>query len=94
MATYIYKAKKNTAETVDGEIKAHSQDEAIELINQLGLLPISVQMQDSDKKYRGAKYSMKLASRERYIFTKQLELCMVADMVLLRLLLVVFYQLL
>ncbi len=42
MTTFTYKAKKNTAETVSGEISANSQDEAIDLINQLGLLPVSV----------------------------------------------------
>jgi len=40
MTTYTYKAKKGTTETVTGQIKAQNQDEAIDLINQLGLLPV------------------------------------------------------
>ena len=42
MLVFTYKAKKENAETVVGDIEAHDADEAIELVNRMGLLPISV----------------------------------------------------
>jgi len=72
MITYKYKAKKSNAQSVEGEIKAASQDEAIELINQLGLLPVSVIAQSSDDHIELVNSRARIKSKERYIFTKQL----------------------
>jgi len=73
MNTYIYKAKKNTAETISGQIKAGSQEEAIDLINQLGLLPISVKpSQSSQQTQTKRKFSGKVTSKELYLFSQQL----------------------
>ena len=42
MPTFNYKAKKGTGETVTGHIEAQNQDEAIDVLNRLELLPITV----------------------------------------------------
>ncbi len=42
MPTFYYKAKKDSTQTVSGQINANHVDEAIDLINQLGLVPVSV----------------------------------------------------
>jgi type II secretory pathway component PulF len=72
MTTFLYTAKKDTAETVSGQVAARNQDEAIEYINQLGLLPVSVLPesvdQDTDKK--GSIRQVKL--KELSVFTRQL----------------------
>ena len=46
MITYTYKAKRKSSETVAGEIVATTQEEALELIEQLGLLPVSIEEQN------------------------------------------------
>lgn len=73
MTTYIYKAKKNASETVAGKINASSEDEAIDLINQLGLLPIAVEEEEygSDASIANVKKT-KIRSREVYLFSRQL----------------------
>jgi len=72
MITYTYKAKRANAETVTGQISAQSQDEAVELINQLGLLPITVDpLAGKDEPVHLSKHR-KIPSKETYIFTRQL----------------------
>ena len=46
MTTFTYTAKKTNAETVTGTINAQSEDEAVDLISQLGYLPVRVQVKD------------------------------------------------
>ncbi|MBF0523195.1 MAG: type II secretion system F family protein [Candidatus Omnitrophica bacterium] len=72
MATFIYKAKKGTTETVTGQITARNQDEAIELINQLGLLPISVTSQSDNDIVADPQIVRKIKRKEIYIFNRQL----------------------
>lgn len=43
MSTFRYRAKENSGNTVEGLIEALSTDEAVEKINQLGLLPVRVE---------------------------------------------------
>ena len=42
MPTFIYKAKKDAANTVNGQINAANAEEAVDMIHQLGLVPVSV----------------------------------------------------
>ena len=72
MTTFIYKAKKSTAETVAGQITAQSHEEAVELINQLGLLPISVEPQINSGTALDLSRPRKVKSRTLYIFSRQL----------------------
>lgn len=71
VTTYSYTAKKRNAETVEGTINASSEEEAVDLINQLGLLPVSVIPFEPTK--RKVKHlEKKLKSKERLVFTRQL----------------------
>ncbi|MDP8213354.1 MAG: type II secretion system F family protein [Candidatus Zapsychrus exili] len=72
MTTFIYKAKKGTIKTVTGTISANTQDEAIELINELGLLPIFVKSQSSKDLSIDLNKIKKIKRKELYIFNKQL----------------------
>lgn len=72
MSTFVYKAKKDTAETVTGQIKASSQEEAIELINQLGLLPVSVEEKRGEDSSVNLKERRSVKANEIYLFSRQL----------------------
>jgi len=84
MTTFVYKAKKSTAETVTGHINAQSEEEAIDLINQLGFLPVSVHPEraEGDKTDLGKKQKVKL--RELYFFSRQLANLLKSGITLLR----------
>ncbi len=49
MPRFYYRAKKGPSEIVDGTIEASNKDEAVEKINSLGYLPISVEDEASRK---------------------------------------------
>lgn len=86
MSEFHYKAKKNSAgaETVNGQITAQNQDEAIELISQMGLLPISIE-ESSLKKERNALFRSKgIKTKEIYFFSKQLASLIKAGVPILR----------
>jgi type IV pilus assembly protein PilC len=72
MATFVYKAKKNSAETVTGKISARNQDEAVDLITQLGFLPVSIEAQDSPGGKNENLNTYSIQGRELYFFSKQL----------------------
>ena len=42
MAIFVYKAKKGPTETVEGEIEAGSQEQAVVKLEEMGLVPVSV----------------------------------------------------
>lgn len=74
MLTFDYIAKKDTGETVKGKINAQSQDEAIDLVNQLGFMPVSVVPETETgktKKLNNYK-SGKVSSKELSTFSRQL----------------------
>jgi type II secretory pathway component PulF len=83
MSTFVYKAKKPTAETVTGEIHAATQDEAIDLINNLGLVPVDVQQQ-SDIKKEAPLVSLRVRSKDLYIFSRQISNLLKSGVGLLR----------
>ena len=58
MNKYVYTAKKDTAETVTGQISARSQDEAIEIISDLGLLPVSVKPEVDPKEKKSKRSAL------------------------------------
>ena|SRR3989339_115293 len=72
MKTYIYIAKKRNAETVNGKINANSQDDAVNIINQLGLLPVSVTEEEVGKPGKKIVLARKVGTKELYVFSKQL----------------------
>lgn len=70
MSLFIYQARKNNAEYVSGEINAVNVDEAVELLSQQGLLPISIQEQKKGQtKYH---YQKHISQKDIYLFTRQL----------------------
>ena len=72
MITFEYVAKKDTAETVKGKISAQNEEEAINLINQLGFLPVSVVPEQDTSKTRVKPLREKVKSKELYVFSRQL----------------------
>ena len=72
MPSYIYKAKNTAAQTVAGRLNAQNQDEAIESIHQAGLVPVSVEEENSQGVLLSAVRETKIKSKELYLFTKQL----------------------
>ncbi len=72
MTTYEYVAKKDTAETVRGKINAQNEEEAINLINQLGFLPVSVVPEGKEEAAKAKYSSKKIRSKELYVFSRQL----------------------
>ncbi len=72
MPLYMYKAKKSSSQTVTGEIDAPNQDDAVEAIAQLGMVPVVVE----EKTAHGVLVSdikvKRISTRELLGFTKQL----------------------
>lgn len=72
MITFEYVAKKDTAETVKGKISAQNEEEAINLINQLGFLPVSVVPEQNKSGANAKPVRTKVKSKELYMFSRQL----------------------
>jgi type II secretory pathway component PulF len=71
MPSYFYKAKKSSAETVTGRVEAQNSDEALDSINQLGLVPVSLEEISQGVLVSNIR-PRRIKSREIYQFTKQL----------------------
>lgn len=70
MTVYVYKAKKSNAETVTGQVSAHSEEEAVDLISQLGLLPVVVEPRNADDISR-LNRPQPIRIKDLYLFTRQ-----------------------
>ena len=73
MPVFVYKAKKDNAETVTGDIIARDGDEAVDLLTARGLIPVSVEERSAagggllrDLKASG------IGLKQMYFFTRQL----------------------
>lgn len=71
MPTFIYKAKKDNAETVVGEVVARDADDAIDQVGHLGLTPVSVHEKAGEGSVKGAQ-GRSVGLKEMYVFTRQL----------------------
>lgn len=71
MAVYLYKAKKGSEETVVGKINAQSQEEAVDLIHDLGFLPVTVELDSNEKKDIESSKSRNVRTSEIYLFSRQ-----------------------
>lgn len=71
MPLFQYKAKKDTAQTVFGEVNAKSEEEAIEMISQMGLMPVSVEAKNKEDRTKDIK-NVQIKSKDLYVFTRQL----------------------
>lgn len=75
MTIYKYRAKKGVDEVVEGRLEARSEKEALEKINQLGILPIRIEEESgipAVKTQVVAKTVGRIGSREITIFNRQL----------------------
>ncbi|MCX5708835.1 MAG: type II secretion system F family protein [Candidatus Omnitrophica bacterium] len=98
MATYIYQAKKDPQNTVEGKIEAQSEREAIEKISLLGLVPISLREDNnvaaaetavSQVMVPAGKSGIRLSSREITIFSRQLASLLKSGVPILRSLVII-----
>jgi type II secretory pathway component PulF len=97
MATYIYQAKKDPQNTVEGRIEAQSEREAIEKISLLGLVPISlrednvaaVETAPAQAMVSVGKSGVRLSSREITIFSRQLASLLKSGVPILRSLVII-----
>ncbi len=74
MTIFYYRAKKGSSQSITGQIEAQNQDDAIELLSQQGLLPVSVAERPIEGLPQPQKsYVLKrISSKEIYFFTRQL----------------------
>ncbi len=70
MPTFNYKAKKENAETVLGQISASDQEEAVDLINRMGLIAVSVESRFSQD-VGSESLQKRIRPKEIYSFTRQ-----------------------
>jgi type II secretory pathway component PulF len=72
MPSYIYKAKKDAANAITGQITAQNEEDALELINQLGLIPVSIEESNAEGVLVSNIRESKVDNKELYLFSKQL----------------------
>ena len=94
MPTYTYKAKKDPQHTIEGTLEASSENEAIEKINQLGLIPVHVQLQDAPSLPRIATSTLyaRVRPREITVFSRQLSSLLRSGVPILRALNIILEQ--
>ncbi len=72
MPSYVYKAKKDATHTINGQINASDEEEALELIHQMGLIPVSIAEGNAQGTLVSSIRPSKIKSRDIYLLTKQL----------------------
>ena len=72
MLSFVYKAKDTAARSVTGRISANNQDEALELLNRQGLVPVSIEEETTAGVLVKNIRERRVRSKELFIFTKQL----------------------
>ena len=84
MPIFYYKAKKKNAETVLGQIEAKDREQAIELVSEKGLLPVTIEEKTLRNTLPEINKSGKVKLKELAIFTRQLISLLSAGVSLLR----------
>ncbi len=84
MPSYIYKAKKDALNTISGQVNAQNEDDAIEMINQLGLIPVSITESNAEGVIVSNIREVKIRTTELYLFTKQLASLLKSGITLLK----------
>ena len=72
MPSYIYKAKKDAINAITGQISAQNEEDALEMINQLGLIPVSIAESNAEGVLFSEIRESKIKDKELYLFSKQL----------------------
>jgi len=84
MPSYIYKAKKDAANTITGQINAQNEEDALEIIHQLGLIPVSIEESNAEGVLFSDIREVRIKSKELYLFSKQLANLLKSSMSLLK----------
>ncbi|MDE1920649.1 MAG: type II secretion system F family protein [Candidatus Omnitrophica bacterium] len=84
MPSYIYKAKKDAVNLISGQISAQNQDDALEFINQLGLIPVSIEESNAEGVLFRDIRAVRIKGRELYLFSKQLASLLKSGLTLLK----------
>ncbi len=94
MSTFVYTAKKANAETVMGKVSAKDQDEAIDLISQLGYLPVKIEEESQQKKIKVSLVDkgQKVKAKDIYLFSHQLANLLKSGVSLLKALMILEQQ--
>ncbi len=71
MPTFVYKAKKENAENVTGEINARDVEEAIDIVSRQGLIPVIVEEKTTESGGRPVRAGQ-VRSKELYVLSRQL----------------------
>src|SRR5208282_5661288 len=72
MPSYFYKAKKDATNAISGQISAQNVEDALEIINQLGLIPVSIEESNAEGVLVSNIREVKIKTKELYLFSKQL----------------------
>lgn len=83
MPVFSYKAKKEDATTVTGDVTARDADEALDMVIAKGLLPVSV-AEKGDTSSTGAAHGRRVKPRQLHAFTFQLAKLLRSGIPLLR----------
>ncbi len=81
MAKYMYQGKRESGESVSGQVEARNKDEAVEIISQQGILPFSVKEMVSSS---GMRNISKIKFKDIFIFSRQLSSLIKAGIPILR----------
>lgn len=72
MSRFIYTAKFNPQKTIQGDIEAESEQDAINKLNKMGYFPISVKAKELFLEKQGIWRFWKVPNKDIVIFTRQL----------------------
>src|SRR5476651_699852 len=72
MPSYTYKAKKDATNSISGQISAQNEEDALELIHQLGLIPVAIEESNAEGVLFRDIREVKVKDKELYFFSKQL----------------------
>ena len=92
MPSYIYKAKKDAANTITGHLQAQTEDDALEMIHQLGLIPVSIEESNAEGVLVSNIRVVRVKGQELYLFSKQLATLLKSGVTLLKALEVIAQQ--
>ena len=72
MPSYFYKAKKDASNAITGHLQAQNEEDALEIINQLGLIPVSIEESNASGILLSDIRESRVKGKELYLFSKQL----------------------
>ncbi|MCH7590705.1 type II secretion system F family protein [PVC group bacterium] len=96
MVTFHYRAKKDTQNVIDGQIEADNEQDAVEKINALGLLPIKLEKKEENKTQPPKEISKikpgRIKHRQITLFSRQMASLLKSGVPILRALSIIAEQ--